>query len=321
MPSFRATPSRFPLGKTSSCSLSLKRVAAPLILLWLLSLGAWAQKEARVAVPLAAVHRAPSSASERVTEALLWDRVLIIQESGPWAKVVVADQYRRPEGYPGWMLRRHLASGTSRRLGPVVGVRVAVTDLFEAAEPSAPVVQRVYLGTRLPLHSPESEPENGYLAVRFPGIAEPLYVLASRVERERPTDKGAEVLKTARQLEGTPYLWGGMSVRGVDCSGLVYTAFRLHGFTLPRDADQQAQVGQLLSVDELEAGDLVFFGPTSDDVTHVGIYVGNGDFLHASSSWGVSTTTLLEGHYHQRFLWGRRVLRPATDPQVEVPRS
>jgi cell wall-associated NlpC family hydrolase len=94
---------------------------------------------------------------------------------------------------------------------------------------------------------------------------------------------------TARQFLGVPYLWGGTSAKGFDCSGYAKTIYWLNGVDLPRDADQQAEAGQPVSLDggfdALRKGDLLFFvsapgrqGP----ITHVAFYLGGGEYLHAS---------------------------------------
>jgi cell wall-associated NlpC family hydrolase len=97
-----------------------------------------------------------------------------------------------------------------------------------------------------------------------------------------PHPSGAAVLAVARGYLGVPYVWGGMTPAGIDCSGLVYMVFRRMGITLPRDAADMATVGTPVVRGALRPGDLVFFGPAGrSSIHHVGIYAGGGLVLHA----------------------------------------
>ena len=95
------------------------------------------------------------------------------------------------------------------------------------------------------------------------------------------------IIAQAEKLLGVPYLWGGMSAKGVDCSGLVRISHIMNGILLPRNASQQIKCGERVPLDQLHRGDLVYFGtPATDDkpmrVTHVGIYLGNNKIIHSS---------------------------------------
>ena len=95
------------------------------------------------------------------------------------------------------------------------------------------------------------------------------------------------IIAQAQKLLGVPYLWGGMSAKGVDCSGLVRIAHIMNGILLPRNASQQIKCGDRVELDNLQRGDLVFFGtPETADkpmrITHVGIYLGNNRIIHSS---------------------------------------
>jgi cell wall-associated NlpC family hydrolase len=101
------------------------------------------------------------------------------------------------------------------------------------------------------------------------------------------------VVQTALQFHGIPYLWGGTSSKNIDCSGLVANAYFLNGTQLPRDGDLQSLCGREVSTrytaDGLEPGDLLFFGRKAtedqeEDITHVALYIGNGEFIH-SAGW------------------------------------
>ena len=96
-------------------------------------------------------------------------------------------------------------------------------------------------------------------------------------------EKMEDVIRQAYSLLGVPYLWGGMSSKGVDCSGLVRISFLMNDILLPRNATQQIKCGKEVNIKDIQRGDLIFFGNTETGaITHVGIYLGNGEFIHAS---------------------------------------
>lgn len=103
-------------------------------------------------------------------------------------------------------------------------------------------------------------------------------------ELENPeATRSNDLLKTAQEYMHTPYLWGGKSIFGIDCSGFVQQVFKsAHDLKLPRDAYQQADHGQLIHFDETQEGDLAFFENESGRITHVGILTGDGHIIHAS---------------------------------------
>lgn len=96
-------------------------------------------------------------------------------------------------------------------------------------------------------------------------------------------EKMEDVIRQAYSLLGVPYLWGGMSSKGVDCSGLVRICFLMNDILLPRNATQQIKCGKEVNIKDIQRGDLIFFGNIETGaITHVGIYLGNGEFIHAS---------------------------------------
>lgn len=149
------------------------------------------------------------------------------------------------------------------------------------------------------------------------GVAGPSTIKALRdykpeaVASRGPADrKNQQLIAFARQYVGVPYVWAGRSPAGFDCSGFVWYVYSNFGVGLPRMADGQFEVGLQVSRRDLVPGDLVFFSTYEPGPSHVGIYIGNGQFIHASSGAAeVVVTPLNKAYYLERYLGARRVLR------------
>lgn len=116
------------------------------------------------------------------------------------------------------------------------------------------------------------------------------------------------VISESMNYLGVPYVFGGTSPSGFDCSGYVRFVFAQAGISLPRTADAQYEVGYAVSTGELQPGDLVFFSTYEAGPSHVGIYLGDGNFINASSSRGVSVASIYGGYWGSCYIGARRVL-------------
>ena len=141
----------------------------------------------------------------------------------------------------------------------------------------------------------------GYIRSDFLSFADEKAVAAA------PAAMGEQLVETAKQYLGTPYVWGGMSERGFDCSGFVNYVYDAYGVDLERVAQSiYSKNGTYVEKSDLRAGDLVFFGYSGTSVTHVGMYIGGGQFIHASSGSGKVVITDLSSSYYTRMYVGAK---------------
>lgn len=170
----------------------------------------------------------------------------------------------------------------------------------------------------------ESE-EDGFYKVSFPdgrtGYIEKEFSIDYNKWLKIVDPSESKVLNTAKLMMGTPYLWGGTSSKGMDCSGFTKTVYFMNGIILPRDASQQVHTGYLVDTDEgfdkLHPGDLLFFGRKASEereerITHVGIYIGNLEYIHASGKVKINSFDPDKENYskyrHRSFIRAKRIL-------------
>ncbi len=244
-----------------------------------------------VRVSVANVRTRPSHAAEMGTQAVMGWPVRVLKKQSGWYYV-----HTEPDGYLGWIEDLQLTPATEAtraawEAAPRVITTSPVSAVRVAADRAADPVTDLVVGSIL-----KSAGTGGaWTEVELPdgrrgfAASDDLQELASWKVSRRPT--GDSIERTANQYMGVPYLWGGTSSKGFDCSGFAKTVLRLNGIELSRDTDQQAREGIEVPIADgltrLQKGDLLFFGTRAasdrpERVSHVGIHVGKLEFIHAS---------------------------------------
>jgi len=234
---------------------------------------------------VADVRAEPKAESELVDQVHFGENAHVLGEDRDWRYVQAADQYF------GWIRADDL--DVMDGYGEAFVVAVLLADVRDAPRTDAEVISRLPTGTLVRPRIEDQQP-GGWRYTRL-GRGRHGYLTAGdlvdigQLPHRPPTSD--DYLKTAESFIGVPYLWGGTTALGLDCSGLVQQVYRLNGVALPRDADQQAMLGR--KVEEARAGDLMFFG--ADSVTHVALATSKTEFIHAPMTGGVVEHSRLSG--------------------------
>lgn len=285
------------------CGLLLAAIAAPA-----------QSKQSVVIAPVANMYSHPSKDTDVVSQAIYGTTVAVLQEESGWENVRTTD-----DGYTGWIAQADLLSEATGSPTYASKGKVAVVQELAA---------HLYRDPDLTLHAPvltvpfethleiiHEKPGGRWLQARLPSgstawIQEgdvTLYPDAASIPKGVMTIP--QMIAFSRRFLGLPYTWGGRSSFGYDCSGFVQMLMRQRGYEIPRDADIQATWSgfEPVTLAHLRAGDVLFFGHDGK-ITHTGMYIGNGKFIHATvSDHPVIQISQLDEHWRKMLIAQRRV--------------
>lgn len=258
-----------------------------------------------VKVPHAFLYDKTATPRETVSQALLGDGLFLLRATDDGHYLCHSS-----EGYLGYVAAddvQRVTAGEFSASQAFPRARVAVTSKANGTEVPAGAHLRV-LGT---------SPAGVTLAVPDSGEATVPADAVTLIDEQTSLARVTPVLAAARQFLGTRYVWGGKSLAGVDCSGLIQTAFQTQGIRLPRDADQQSFAGRLVATRwhraDLRPGDTLYFLSRRGQVNHTALYLGNGDYIEAAGP-GVKITSFnpasphFEDRREQAFCFAKRLL-------------
>ncbi len=232
-----------------------------------------------VVKPVANMYRDGSSNTDVVSQAIYGGNVTLVEFKKHWVKIKTADSYT------GWMqlgdLRR-LAGQPYATQGAAVRVAELSANVYREPDVTAhaPVVT-IPWESRLEVIPGKVGDSDRWIRVRLPDGSE-AYEQSGDVSTDFTPLTIEEMIAVARRFLGVTYTWGGTSSFGFDCSGFMQMLERQRGVVMPRDADLQAAWTGVSEVErkDLQPGDLLFFGGSATHITHTGMYIGNGEFIH-----------------------------------------
>jgi gamma-D-glutamyl-L-lysine dipeptidyl-peptidase len=264
-----------------------------------------------VTAAVAPIHAAPRISTTQISQAVLGNRLMVLRRERRWL------QCRSGDGYIGWVHAGYVAlmhevEARAWEMGSAgeTWISVGAAELHDAEDEAI---------VRLPWGAKVVREADG--TARLPdgrrGRVVGQLIPAAMRPASFPSFGGA-ICRSAARWMGVPYLWGGITMGGVDCSGFMQALFRMHGHELPRDADLQSRTGQEVDPGEdfenLLPGDLLFFTEEPGRVTHVTLSTGGPGIIHSSLGNGGVARNLMTGrrNYERElrriFLFARRVL-------------
>ncbi|WP_057936475.1 C40 family peptidase [Algoriphagus resistens] len=285
--------------------------------------------KALVTISVANIRSNPKHSAELATQALMGTPLNVLKEDDGWFLV------QTPDGYLSWVDRAGIHLMDEAELEhwfrePKV-VFTALTGHVWQNTDQTEMVSDLVAGNILTLQ----EESNDQLKVSLPDGRQG-WISTKEVQNweswiaSRETSPES-LISTAKQMMGTPYLWGGTSIKGVDCSGFTKTIYYLNGQIIPRDASQQINEGELVDADKnwenLQVGDLLFFGvkgtaEKKERVVHVGMWIGNGEFVHSRGLVRISSFDPESPNYDAyelgRYLRTKRIVNVPSEHIVSV---
>ena len=275
------------------------------------------------------LREAPSTSSRTLDYAPQGDYVIIYGKSGSWYQVNynLTTGYMH-ESYLSTYSRKNVELGYGSVNANRVNVRSGPSTSYSSLAKANQGEQAYIIGFNNQWYKVIYDSHIGYIRSDYLDLTEtpyenadsqksPLFfrdgqstgVAPSAAALKGQSSIAQQIITNAKRHIGTPYVWGGTSPAGFDCSGLVQYVFKQSGIQLPRTTGEQVQIGTYVSKANLQPGDLIFLQNTyRQGVSHVGIYIGDGQMIHASSSKGVVISKLSTSYYTEHYHSARRVL-------------
>jgi cell wall-associated NlpC family hydrolase len=259
-----------------------------------------------VAVPVANMYRGPSSDTDVVSQAIYGRMVTGLEIKADWANIKTFDDYT------GWTPLSNLRQRSAPYAASAPMVRVVQRSAHLYREPDVTVhapLLTLPFDSRIEVLSPSRNGER-WLKVRMADGGE-ANVQAGDVSADVAALTVDEMIVLAKKFIGVTYTWGGSSSFGFDCSGFTQMLQQQRGVIMPRDADLQASWSGVVPVErkDLQPGDLLFFGESAAYITHTGMFIGNGEFIHDTTHEhpGVQVSKLDDAPWTTLLVGARRV--------------
>lgn len=238
-----------------------------------------------VVVPVANMYSAPSDKADVVSQAIYGSNVLLLVSRGEWSRIETQE-----DDYKGWTRSRNLRIVQSGPGYATSGRTVQVESLFANIYRETDVTKHqpvitIPFQSKLEVVADGTGSNDGWLQVHLPDLKTAWVQQGDVISEPKPMTI-SESIELGKRFLGLPYLWGGRSSFGFDCSGFTQMLVRARGIHMPRDADQQAAWKGVSAVErkDLQAGDLLFFGSSAKNITHTAMYIGDGQFIQATTN-------------------------------------